>query len=474
MSRVFSLLACCAVALSFPANGICQVPMIPADAAIDASRNQIGIPKAAFSPSFTVVLTQSEIEKLQKTLSQWGQYRAYQAFLLWLPTRYDMVQTAKLKLDYSKINSATAPNTAEIQILDALGDKGTITAHLENNLSATRNNAMSTRPPGDPKADATQFNSDFAIFFRLPCINADVPEPVFQTVVGSFINGFVTRLLLGDLQDAMLKVAPGKGQVPNLPSVPTTFPQRSTSSEGFEANVWPANVGFDDVVATVLTANPVQGDATMCGWYAAQELWKSETEYRDAAKALLKMRLDTRRVGQIVGYTLNYLSGYAANQTEKKAAADPTGVPAILSHLGTISRADASAMATGTQSPYQQLNLALYTATLALFSPTAGPIDDVTWQHFYDFLVGFNEGTVRAAEVVYADTFLLAYGIGYADGFRDGYSKGYAEGYRAGYSGGWAAAPRTFFGGLNGFLGDVRSTAGVTRSVIKAIGGLFG
>ena len=113
---------------------------------------------------------------------------------------------------------------------------------------------------------------------------------------------------------------------------------------------------------------------------------------------------------------------------------------------------------------YQSVVQAKYSLEVPNLNPGKQPLDA---EYFRDFLLGFNQGSVRAAEVVYADTFLLAYGVGYSDGFRDGYSKGYAEGYRAGYSAGWgagwAAAPRR---------AARRAVAGNRTSVRQAAGAL--
>jgi hypothetical protein len=468
MSRTTIIAAAVASGLlSLPLQAAELSKMIPNSVVIESDLTQ------RVETLATANAKQSEIEKQLKILSQWADYKSFQAFLLWLPTRWDMYDAAKSTLNFSVTNSKAAPNTAEVALLEKLGPKGMVIAHLENNL-ASPSNALTTQPPGAPNADPSQYNNNFAIFFRLPCINADVPEPVFESSVAAFINGFVTRTVLADFEDAMLKANPRKNPIPDLASPSTTFPPNPRSP--FEDIAWENNVGFDTIVTRVLTKTPIQGDATLCGWYAAQQLAHADQAYRDAAKALLKMRLDTRRVGQIVGYTLSYLSGYSANQIEKKAATDAAGSQGILDHLGALAKSGAENV--GRVNPantFGQLNNALYTAVIAGFAQSTSSTSAAAQsKSFHSFLLGFNQGTVRAAEVVYADTYLLAYGIGYADGFRDGYSKGYAEGYRAGYAAGWAAAPRSFFTGLDSFLGDLGDVLGTVVDVIGVVGSLFG
>jgi hypothetical protein len=437
--------------------------LIPNRALIDSAM------KTTNTPVTTPVVSQGDIEKQLTILAEWDDYETFQAFLLWLPSRWNMYGQAQSKLDFFHINSPGTPNVADISLLPSLGEKGTIKAHLENNLAVPAT-ALVTRSPADPKADDTQYNANFAIFFRVPCINVDVPEPVFETSVAAFLNGFVTRTILADFEDAMLVTNPGLQKIPDLPyPTPNFLPNPRSPFE--TPNPWAANLGFDAVVSRILTATPIQGDAMSCGWYAAQQLAHSEKRFRDAANSLLKMRLNTQQVGEIVGYTLNYLSGYLANQIQKKTAADPAGDQAILNHLATISIDSAAKVAS--TNPFPQLNNDLYAAIISAFTESASvPAGSSEAKFFGAFLLGFNQGTVRAADAVYADTFFLAYGLGYADGFRDGYSKGYAEGFRAGFGGGLAAAP-SFFTGLGTFLGNVEKAGDDVLKVVGVIGAIF-
>jgi hypothetical protein len=265
----------------------------------------------------------------------------------------------------------------------------------------------------------------------------------------------------------------------DINAVTFTFPPHA-----FEApSPWAADISIKGVVNNVFKTTPIQGDAMMYGWYAGQLLDGAADEVRLSVWKLLRYRIDLRRVGEIAGYTLNYIEGYAQNLIIGRTAGLTSDE--ILKNLAAVSNSGASNVALFEQgrSPGTPnglwLNETLYATIIQGCSTVSG---DATLpdgkrrqllQWYSSFLVGYNQGSIRASEVIYADAFMLAWGMGYADGFRDGYSRGYADGYRAGYAAGWAAAPTDFFGSLGGFISDVGKAAGPVATVISVIASLF-
>src|SRR5262249_56744953 len=128
-----------------------------------------------------------------------------------------------------------------------------------------------------------------------------------------------------------------------------------------------------------------------------------------------------------------YLEGYANNLLITRGSS-PGNDQAILDNLARVSTTSATDIAQFEAKALPGipnglwLNEILHAALVQGFASAANTSEKTKYS---ELLLGFNQGAIRAAEVVYADAFLLAYGIGYADGFRDGYSKGYSEGYRA-------------------------------------------
>jgi hypothetical protein len=190
----------------------------------------------------------------------------------------------------------------------------------------------------------------------------------------------------------------------------------------------------------------------------------------------------------MVGYTLSYLSGYERAAQQPHAAGTPTD-QMILTALALTSLEQAQDVSTHADTPtiagfinqrfYEQTVDQFYSITTTVPVPAGENLSNIR-----DFLIGYNQGGIEAADVVYGEVFSLGYGIGYSDGFADGYAKGYAEGYRIGYSAGWSAgwnaAPKGFWVGFGGFfdgvtkfIGEAAHDAGPIVSAVEAIASLF-
>jgi hypothetical protein len=147
----------------------------------------------------------------------------------------------------------------------------------------------------------------------------------------------------------------------------------------------------------------------------------------------------------------------------------------ILQGLGSVT---VGAAHDPSNAPYSKINERLYGGIVEEFNTIAnsppGPNKAIQLKYYVDLLNGFNRGSLQAANVVYAETFQIAWGMGYKDGFRDGYSAGYADGYRAGYAAGWGAAQSSFFDDLGSFLDNVSSDLGTIGTVVSFVGTLFG
>jgi hypothetical protein len=472
-------------------NASAQAQLIPKNVAVDINRRPIAPQPLAFENSQLTFHFQTQsfaetdaaiaraatpaggadqdaIIKQLKILADWGSFTTFQSFLLSLPGRNEMRPLAKASLNLS--TDSTAPITVW-DLGPANQSKSTITAHYELKLTQVPNNAFSIHP------GQTGYDPDDAVFFRISVLDADVPEVVFWTAQSAFINGLVTRLVLGQYEAAMQSSSHKFHTVPPLPKPIIRFPRTQFEQQ----NLWPTNKPIQDVVRDVLSKTPIQGDALLYGWYAGEALWspQSEQRFRDAVWSLLGMNYDMRRIGQMVGYTLSYLQGYSQNLAYGRAAAAAANDADILKNLGTISASSAQDAAMRDTVPSQDgvppsawLNQVLFTAvTNADYSAAVGSPNNKQelLVSFRDFLKGYNQGSIQAADVVYADTFLLAYGIGYSDGFSAGYAKGYSEGYRAGYSQGQADASSSFFGQLGSFLNDAGSIASFCSTAITVI-----
>jgi hypothetical protein len=459
---------------------------IPRNVAIDINRNLISPKSFSFTNSEITLSLEGvsatdavtakarslgdldQIIKDLSTLAGWPSFAAFQSYFLSLPGRYEMIPQAKAAVDLTKdgtarfvlwpLNTSTRPIDPELTKL---------TVHYEKSL-ITGTNAFVLHP------GKVGYDPDNAIFFRLSGLEADVPEVVFWTAQSAFVNGLVTRLVLDRFEDVLNKVSPNSHAVPSLPKPIFQFPR-----DGFEKppGGWGNDQPIEQVIQRVLKQNPIQGDALLYGWYAGDALAKSDDKFKAAAWSLLQRSYDVRRIGQMVGYTLSYLEGYAQNLQYGRPVGTAVQEQTILDNLAAISiqAGNETALRSTVRQqdgvpPAAWLNETLFTAvTNEQYNTAVGSAPDrlKNLARFKTFLQGFNQGSIRAANVVYADTFLLAYGIGYADGFNDGYAKGYSEGYRAGYAQGGADAQRSFFGDLGNFLDDVGKVVGIAAEIIS-------
>ena len=417
------------------------------------------------SPASPARVSESKVAEQLSVLSTWSFYDAYKAFLMEIPGPLTVRSKAAAPglFDPSKTNSVADPQIRQVRMFEVRSngsvapEKGSILVHWENNLTT---GAMQNG------SDSDQFNAGFRYFVRLPCIGIDVPDQVFHATANSFISGFVTRLVLEEFQ----KVLPSS-TLPNLPE--PTSRQSLTPPTAFEnPSAWPDNKKFDDAAAAIYKENPLNGDAMMCGWYAGQELVASgESRYTDAAHKLIKMRFESQKIGQMVGYTLSYLSGYAASARVGAAAQkDEADLSLELAKVNASSAVDKKYF----ENSYSPVSQALFSA-LASSLGDGNTASDANFPRgdLAKFLIGFNAGGINAADVVYAQTFFLAYGIGHRDGFREGYSAGYADGRRKGFEEGRASVTFSFFDGVWNFIQGVADNAGPIGTVISAIASIW-
>lgn len=249
-----------------------------------------------------------------------------------------------------------------------------------------------------------------------------VPEEVMQGAEAAFINGLITRLALGELTRSQTDEA---GQIIEVPKAPKASWNVKLNQYTI-ASQWNKK-SYEDVLRDTAYNYPVQGPAILEGW-ALGDIVDGDARLREATWRLLRLRIDTPDIGQAVGYTLNYLEGYQKG-LKVRAQQAPKNPPGAELTLGKSSMEEAKKAALAPTS-YATVNEKVF--NLLVIAMTSGDLKHDDRARVGQFLSSYNLGSIRAAEVVYADVFALAYGMGYADGFRGGYARGYSEGYRAG------------------------------------------
>jgi len=312
-----------------------------------------------------------------------------------------------------------------------------------------------------PRSTSNQMNSVFIVLDGFP--NTAVPIEVACALEASFIDGFATRLVLGQFKkfwDANRDSAAGSGYGPpanyNLDIGPVT-PNQSPLSGFTQLASYPPydkvmGVGtgepsYLDDLSTLLGANPVTSIGLLYGWRAAEQLEGADAAdptqpLTSEAFRLLKYRFSIRDLGEMTAFTLNYLNGAVENDSIQSIISgagpqQPADIGSILSALGSDPNIQsAKDFLVG----FQDVLLAEFYALTQNSNATLSPDKNQALASYFNFLEGFHQGIATSGAVHFQETFQLAYGLGYKSGFTDGYTLGFATGYNDGFASGNAAA----------------------------------
>lgn len=370
-----------------------------------------------------VELSQSEIATKLDDLFKWGPAKnRYSAYFTLLPGQQS------LKADNNGPVLAAAPNTTVIYQPYGLQDK-TIGLRVSLNTTLT----------GLPQFSGAGLAN--AIFARLDAFdNGYVPLSVVDQIESNFLNGLVTRLMLGQYERSLKNPASELSWAKNVPvpNLPKEFSQPASYTTG----------AFEDNVANLLRDHPVQPMGMYLGWRAGEELdaLSGEDEhFRQDVLTLLRGRFTPAQFGEMTAFTMKYLVGYVKCSRIQQiiiggaaGAATPStnDIAAIFKNLSNDDEVSASASLV---SGFHRAVVGEFYA-LSLNTSLTGKKRERMLSSDAAFINGFEAGTVAASDQVFVDVFQLGFGIGYKDGFRDGYAQGYAAGWRDGYAAGYAQA----------------------------------
>lgn len=313
------------------------------------------------------------------------------------------------------------------------------------------------------------------------CVKLDgfgkaVPIPAAAVFATNFTNGLVTRLVLGEYVRSWRE----RGV-----SLPTNILDLSIDARSFDTGQLDAYVQigsykdkdklkqFDKALSELLQKVSLQSGGMLWGWQAGTQLDRFRDSQADKAKltavwALLKNRYSVRQLGEIVGYTLNYLLAYSQVQAMLKAKGIKKGPDAESLVVQGIGNASAVADNMALVSSFQDALL----AELQAASAASGPGQVASVERARQFLQGFDRGSFDASDHFFYVVFREGYEVGYNDGFKTGYSKGYAAGYHDGFSAGyndaWAKANEVM-GQLRDGIGG-GSGGGVIDKILDGVG----
>jgi hypothetical protein len=343
---------------------------------------------------------------------------------------------------------------------------------------------FANHPPNDP--------SD-AIFVVLDGFGSAVPISVANLMEANFTNGLVTRLVLGELVREWQSYPHGSvltadklsfGDPPFTALIGDAFVNTASYQPGET---------FGDAVQSILEKNPVLPAGILWGWQAGDELdalTGGDLKFRTDVWKLITSRYSLSDIGEMTGFTLNYIIAFA-NNARIVSITDNSPMLGDADILRQLALDDTMITYKKMLSDFNQVLIASFYAISRNSSLHNENDKGKLLSAYYSFMTGYSKGNIKSSDVIYDDVFTLGFGIGYKEGFRDGYSSGYAAGYKDGFASGYKAAwdaARQMIDDLNrqvstltnqtgnsgGFLDTLGTIGNVVETAVGVIGAIFG
>jgi hypothetical protein len=211
------------------------------------------------------------------------------------------------------------------------------------------------------------------------------------------------------------------------PPVMSTF----AASTFEQVSIWKVGTPLTVVVSQVLQNSTFQPNAIFYGWYAGELLDSpANANARKAIWDLLSFRYNMRLLGESVGFTLNYLEGFERGRQLRNAVAlAPAPYQAttyvdlctgqLIANFVPIGGAVNSCQILGPHFGVDaQINERFYSLLvnlsdkIALDTSMSAGTKEREIKIMGAFMVGFNQGGLRAASVSYDELFWSGYNLG--------------------------------------------------------------
>jgi hypothetical protein len=350
--------------------------------------------------------------------------------------------------------------------------------------------ALLSSPDSNPVFSPNPAN---AVFVLTEMFSAPLTYAATQIVSNAMMAGLATRLILDSYNAAW-------GSNINLDLGVTGFGLKTAitklSTDLMNPKSWHEKGTFAEIHRSLTDSASTQAAGIVLGWIAADSILqiadnKKRTDCLRSIWRLIGSKYSTRDLGAIVSFTLNYLIGFIRNRRTIDIINGGTKIPSqrdlgiILQELTAQVLQDPrdNELIALTQNFHRMLVDEFYAIARKDVSSTFPAGDRQTaLEQYRGFLVGFQRGTMVAAELLFKETFSSAFDIGYAMGFRDGYAQGYAAGWQAGYDTGYAEGKAVGLGlsnaltqvsdtltNVDGFVNDLTKAG----TVIVGIASLF-
>lgn len=388
-------------------------------------------------------LTEDEVRAQLRTLNAWGYAAQYRMGLFFLAGEVNLLE--RCSAEYASILTHPGFTFNPIESSDKdCGIKLEVAEELKT-LSIPE--------------------KKYGICVRIDGLGYLVPAPAAEIFAIHFVNGFVTRYVLGEIRGSLPKgvnapnldfIVPSSG---NEPKIPADFVLKSSYKDG----------AFLESLSGLLEKHSLQSIGLIYGWKAASQLFDSrEAKYQQAAKKLLLNRFDTVDLGRITGYTLDYLSTFAYIASLRNAAAGGPGAP-LTNEADIVAKYKSDTRVGSLKRLGDTVNDFFAAAQHQLArSDEKNDLRPACADAYFKFTTGFAQGRSDTTPIIFAKIYKTGYVIGYDVGFREGYDKGYKDGYAIGYAKAWDEANRVI-ADLQKRLNDTEESNGLWGSIGSAI-----
>jgi hypothetical protein len=312
------------------------------------------------------------------------------------------------------------------------------------------------------------------IFVRLDGFGAPIPIAVARLVEADFVRGFVTRLFMS----AYIQVGQTYQGAGGLAAVKLDFGGVNTAATSvfaayMQPGSYPGTQTLADDIAAVTANNPVASVSLLYGWQAAGQLLLDDNNtthnLRNDVWHLLSYHYTPEQVGAMVGFTLQYLAGFAENQRVVAIANNQGDLGRTDDFNKIVTQAGLDKNVSSAKNLVTSFGNVLTAESYAIATNTKlSSTDRLTALTRYGNLIdGYRRGVSSATNAIYNDIADTSFGIGYNAGFNDGYALGFAAGWQdgwvSGYSTAWAQATVTI-NNLEAQIGNLQSELNAANS----------
>ncbi len=426
------------------------------------------------------ISVENQRDALRLMKEGWTNFGTYEGYLIMLCAEGDPMRSA----------AALRPQVSNGEVVEFRPFLGNFPEHIHPRLLVTIPKYLDDS--GNPTGEL--FGTGFTDPSKALCLvlsdHGDVvPLDAAKQAIQGFVEGFVTRLMVGSLANEWKEA--GLGIDPNSfgLSLSRSKEQASLMKEFLKKSNYlrapdPKNdkmtvLDFEYSMPIILQRHSLHAHGVLTGWQAASELeglrGSPDEQVLDAARLLVASRYTAYEQGSICSATLNYFYGLTwangARQAKLRQSGEELGANLTREQMFKYrAETNEQVLTKVQQDPEVQKSRQLVNGLGDAFDAYREFIQHNKEMNAYEremlltecdeFLRGWRHGATSAMDECFRIVFRTAADLAYVEGWGDGFSKGYADGYRDGYAAGYAKAweeANTIIDSLRAQIADLQS-----------------